>query len=110
MDGKFLGKINNISFGFGGYQDAEFGVSLDFRYDKGMGVGNFRGCWGDPPSDSAKWTLKEQTEQWGQMVRWVADLCKKAGVQEFYQLKNKPVEVIIEGNTLKSWRLLEEVL
>jgi hypothetical protein len=43
-------------------------------------------------------------------MRYVSKLLKEAKVDSVDKLKGKPVEVTFEGNTLKSWRILTEVL
>lgn len=43
-------------------------------------------------------------------MRFISKLLKEAKVDEVYQLKGKPVEVTFEGNMLKEWRLLTEVI
>jgi hypothetical protein len=44
------------------------------------------------------------------MVKKVNKLLKDAKVTSIDQLKGKPIEIINEGLTLKSWRILTEVL
>jgi hypothetical protein len=43
-------------------------------------------------------------------MRYVSTLLKEAKVNSVDMLKGKPVEVTFDGNTLKSWRILTEVL
>jgi hypothetical protein len=43
-------------------------------------------------------------------MRYVSSLLKDAKVNSVDQLKGKPVEVTFDGNMLKSWRILTEVL
>lgn len=108
---KKIGKIKSISFGMGGYQDACLGVSVSLGSEKECwGVGDFRGTWADGPSQYAKWTVEDQSKTWAEMVRWVAGLLKSAKVSSLDKLKGIPVEVEFEGLSLKSWRILEEVL
>lgn len=105
---KELGKIRNISFGYGGYQDAMLGVSVTLVAD-GWGVGDYRGTWAER-SEYAKWTVEDQMRIFAETCIWIRDLLKAAKVQTIDQLKGIPVEVTFEGNVLQSWRILTEVL
>lgn len=108
---KFIGKIDDVQFGYGGYDDAMFGLSLYFRSDKGSwGVGDFKGTWAFPPSDTAEWTIESQTILWGEMVRFIVGICSDAQVKNVLDLKGKPVEVSFENGMLESWRILTEVI
>ena len=112
---KQLAKISRATFGFGGYQDAQFGLSLTFE-SPGSGVGTFEGAWASPPSEHAKWTEQDQTEAFAKAVRLLRDTLKKAKKEHVAQLVGTPVELTFPGDgsslgmTLESWRVLEEVL
>jgi hypothetical protein len=95
---KELMKIEHLRFGAGGYDDAMFGFSFTLTGD-GSGCGDFWGCW-----------AKDIGEHFGGVAERVKELMKAAKVDEFYQLKGKPVEVIFNGGRLESWRILTEVL
>jgi hypothetical protein len=43
-------------------------------------------------------------------MRYVSKLLKESKVDSVEKLKGKPVEVTFEGNMLKEWRILTEVL
>jgi hypothetical protein len=43
-------------------------------------------------------------------MRYVSKLLKDAKVSSVDELKGKPVEVTFDGNMLKEWRILTEVL
>lgn len=103
-----LGKIQSICFGYGGYQGAMLGVSVTLG-GAGWGVSDHRGTWAER-SEFAKWTVEDQMKIWADVCVWVRDLLKDAKVQSLDQLKGIPVEVTFEGNVLKSWRILKEVL
>lgn len=109
MEEKLLGKITSVRFGYGGYQEAMLGIWLDFS-GKGFGISDGRGTWVTDPGKSHEWSKADQTKIWGEMVRWIRDIMRKAHVEELSQLKGKPVEVTIEDQALKSWRILTEVL
>lgn len=107
-----LGKISNVRFGHGGYQDCCLGLSLTFE-GKNWGVGTFIGAW-DPESIPAdkhtKWTEADRDAEMVKMLRKFSKLLKQAKVDNVNGLKNIPVEVEFEGQSLKEWRILEEVL
>ena len=108
---KEIGKIKSIAFGWGGYQDAMIGVSVDLGSDKdSWGVGDFRGAWGTKVDKYTKWTDEERLIELGKTCMWVKGLLSDAKVQTLDKLKGTPVEVTFEGNTLKSWRILTEVI
>lgn len=105
-----LGKIRSVKFGFGGYQDCQVGLSLDFEF-KGSGCGTFvGGSWNFGPDAHAKWTLDDQTKAYGETMRKIVELMKKAKVDDVTKLKDIPVEVTFNNMVLDSWRVLEEVL
>lgn len=104
-----FGKIEHISLGFGGYQDAQFGLTVNLG-GKGWAVGDFKGYWGFNPDKRCKWTIEDQAKAFKDVMFLILKLLKEANVNDLYQLKGKPVAVIMENNTLKSWRLLTEVL
>jgi hypothetical protein len=106
-----IGKIKSVKFGAGGYDDAMLGVSFTLGSDKtSWGVGDFFGTWASPPSEHAKWTVRDQTKTWGEMVRRIGQLLIDANVSDISKLVGKPVEVTFENGTLKSWRILTEVI
>lgn len=106
---KKLGKITLFQFGFGGYQDAQIGVSIDIS-GEGWGVGDFWGMWSRKPNSFCKWTVKDQDEEHAKLVRRIQKLLEDAKKTHIGQLVGLPVEVTFQDNTLKSWRILKEVL
>lgn len=112
---KYLGKITHISFGLGGYQDVQLGLSVTLD---GGGIGTnvfIGGAWDynfiKEPGESARWTEKDRTKIMIDMLRKISDLLKAAKVNSIDELKGKPIEMTIEDlNTLKDWRILTEVL
>jgi hypothetical protein len=109
---KRLGKILKVSFGVGGYQDVQFGLHVTLG-DSGWGVGMSKACW-DPArmerSEFAKWTEADRDVDLVMVSRYVSKLLKDANVSDVSQLLGKPVEVTFDGNTLKDWRILTEVI
>ena len=108
---KKLGKIESVRFGMGGYQDAMFGLSLSFEFS-GSGVCDFFGTWGPTIdcSEHCQWTEDDRDKDHAKTMRRIADLLVEAKVDDVSKLKGKPVEAEFNGNTLKSWRLLTEVI
>lgn len=109
MNGTFLGKIISVRFGMGGYQDAQFGLSLTFQFDGSICVTTFIGTWADYP-EHARYT-REQWSQWRlEALDKLQETMRLAKVDDVTKLLGKPVEVVTEGNALSSWRILAEVL
>ena len=104
-----LGKINNIRFGFGGYDDAMFGVSFELD-GAGWGVNDFWGQWTSDPSPHAQWTKEDRMKDRSEMIDRLIELFNKAKVNNIDKLVGKPIEITFKDNWLKSWRILEEVL
>lgn len=108
---KRIGKINHICLGYGGYQDAQFGLSVDLTSKDGWGVSDFKGFWStDTKSKGCKWTEKDRDESFAKTMRLINELLSKSNKKSLNDLKNVPVEVVFENQMLKSWRILEEVI
>ena len=109
---KRLGKIQSVRFGHGGYQDACIGLSVTLG-DGSWGVSDFQGGW-DPEmikhSEHSKWTEKDRSKINDETVRFVSKLLKEAKVDSVDKLNNIPIEAKFDGNMLKEWRILTEVL
>jgi hypothetical protein len=108
MDKK-LGRIDSVRIGFGGYQDAQLGISFTLA-GKSWGVGDFWGYWASAPSENAKWTTEDQCKSLGETFLRIGSLLKDANCQDVKDLAGVPVEVTLDGNMLKSWRVLTEVI
>lgn len=108
---KRIGKIKSISFGLGGYQDAQIGVSVTLGSDtESWSVGDFRGYWAMNRDDHCKWSEEDRIEHLGGVCLWVRNLLNFAKKQRLDQLAGVPVEVTFDGNTLKDWRILTEAI
>lgn len=107
-----LGKIKSIRFGHGGYQDCGIGLSIELGGDA-WGVGWWMGAW-DPNlmghSEYYKWTESDRSNDMVAVVRKISDMLKEAKVTDITKLKGIPVSCTFEGQTLKDWRILTEVL
>ena len=110
---KYLGKISSVTFGYGGYQEVCFGLTLTFEFDS-SGISTFIGTWGigTKVDKHTKWTEADRDKIFPDLVKEINSLLDKAKVKDIYQLKGVPVEVICggTGSPLESWRILEEVL
>ena len=109
---KKLGKIESVSFGLGGYQGTMLGLHVTLG-DGSWGVSDTKGNWDSEQiecSDHCKWTESDRDEWFAEIMRYVSKLLKDAKVSSVDELKGKPVEVTFDGNMLKEWRILTEVL
>lgn len=106
---KELGRIQTARFGYGGYQDAMIGVGFTLG-DGTWGVSDFRGAWGIDRSENAHWTEVNRLIELGETCMWLRDILKAAKRQTVSDLVGTPIEATFDGLTLKSWRVLTEVL
>lgn len=107
-----LGKIQEVRVGMGGYQEAMFGVGFTLG-GEGWGVGDWWGFWSPSHlkwTEHCKWTEQERLDALRDTFVRLDALMKDAKVTDSAKLKGVPVEVTIEENTLKRWRILSEVL
>jgi len=106
---KRIGKIGKVKFGHGGYQEAMIGISFNLESD-GWGVQDFWGTWAMERSDHHEWTQDSRRNHLGDMVMKINSLLEDAKKTNISDLKDVPVEVLFNGNSLTSWRILTEVL
>jgi hypothetical protein len=106
-----IGKIKSISVGFGGYQGAMLGLSVELG-GKSWGVCDFKGSWGPDISHSehCKWTEESRREAHADTMTLIGKLLKDANKNCVTELQGVPVEVLLDRNTLNSWRILTEVI
>jgi hypothetical protein len=104
-----LGKITSIKFGV---CEGRLGLHVEFGGPFG-GVGWRFTTW-DPTkikkSKHAVWTEKERSKFHDELVRLISKFLDEAKVNSVEELKDTPVELVFDNNTLKSWRILTEVL
>ena len=107
MTEKKLGKIDFAEFGT--IKDYPFliGLQLGFQLGDKTGIGD-GGRY--TVNISPEWETRERTETITQTIEFVNDILKAAKVHYVSGLINKPVEVTIENNTFKDFRILTEVL
>ena len=109
MTEKQLGKIDFAEFGT--IKDYPFliGLQLGFQLGDKTWIGD-GGRYTVNISPNCKWETRERTETITQTIEFVNDILKAAKVNYVSELINKPVEVTIENNTFKDFRILTEVL
>lgn len=113
MNRKELGKIEKVEFGHCGYQESFVGLRVEFKFNTCTHVSDdIRGGWyqGNEWTENCKWSIEGNRLQHAIMVEQVSQTLIDAKCEYISQLKGKPVELIIENNCLKSWRILTEVL
>jgi hypothetical protein len=98
-----LGRISNASFGWGGHQDAMIGLTVGLA-GQSWAVGDF---WGVFPDGEDEISVDKVS---GATLRRLAELLAKAKVKSVDKLVGIPVEITFDGQVLKSWRVLTEVL
>ena len=105
---KKLGKIENVKFGIGGYQDAMIGLHVTLSSDN-WSICDSYSAWDAETikwSERCKWTEVDRDKQYAEILRYVSKLLKDAKVDSVDELKGIPVEVIFDGSILKDWRVL----
>ena len=109
MTGKILGKITSAEYGM--VRDYPFLFGLQLRFN--LGDGTSVGCGSRYTVNigkACKWTAEERQNAITNSVDEVNKILNDAKVSFVSQLVNKPVEVEIEQNCFKSFRILTEVL
>ena len=104
-----IGKITSVSFGFGGYQDVQFGISISVQTETGSACTG-RWMWTNEPDKHTKWTVADQDAEYANIMRYIIELMSKAKVDRVQDLKGKPIEAIWDGNWLEEIRILTEVI
>ena len=113
MQGTFLGKIESIKFGL--FDHSKLGLIIDFKFNLCCGVSDITNLIWDPESVKVdkytNWTESDRDKKLAEIMRYISKLLSEAKVDDITKLAGKPVEVTIdEFNSLKSWRILTEVL
>lgn len=111
MTEKRIGKIQDVRFGHGGYQDAMIGISFTLGSDKeSWNCGDFWGEWATKRSKECKWTEQDRIDHLGATVMRINKLLDDAKVSNIQQLVGKPIEITFEGQVRKEWRILTEAV
>lgn len=107
MTEKRLGKIDSVKFGFVPDYPFLFGLILSFKLGNRSGIG----CsYTVNISDACKWSPDERSKGIEKTIDKIVEIMKDAQVNYVTQLQDVPVEVTIENNTFKDFRILTEVL
>ncbi|PGE00052.1 hypothetical protein [Bacillus pseudomycoides] len=110
MEQKYLGKI--VKAEFGTHRDRPFlmGLQLEFRFGDNSGVS----CGGRHLiniSDECKWDYEEQKNiAFQKALNYIHKILEEAKVNTVSELVGKPIEIKIENQMYKSFRILTEVL
>ena len=105
---KELGRIKSATFGRGGYQDAMIGFAVELG-GEAWGVSDFVGTW-EKRSERAHYSEAEWALQRLAALDRLQETLTAAKKDDVARLVGVPIEATFEGNTLKSWRVLTEVL
>lgn len=109
---KILGKISSIYFGLGGYQGATLGLHISFSMT-GSGVSTSISAWdyeNIKHTKNCQWDEDARTEQYIKIIKQISKYLSEAKVDRIEKLNGVPVEITMEGNCLKEWRILTEVI
>lgn len=109
MTGKILGKISFAEFGTIRDYPNFIGLQVGFNLADSCSVMD-GGQYCVNISKECRWEECERRQAITVSVEKIDKILKDAKVNYVSELKNKPVEVEIEKNTFKSFRILTEVL
>ena len=107
-----LGKLEKVSFGLGGYQEACIGFSATIS-GQGWGVSTNTSAWDVNKikhTEHCKWTEADRDAEYIKLVKYVSGLLNAAKVDTVDQLNGIAVEATFDDNTLSECRILTEVL
>lgn len=110
MNGKQLGKITFAEFGT--IKDYPFCMGLQLQFKMGGGGVGDGGKYtvNMTQNENCKYTREEQKEYIVENVEHLYALLKSAKCNYVSELVGKPVEIEIESNHFKGFRILTEVL
>ncbi len=110
MNRKELGRIKSATFGLGGYQECQIGFWLTLG-GEGWGVSaSGGGAWAIERTEHCKWTEEDRAREVAKAAMKLADTLRLAKKERVQDLVGVPVECTFDGNLLKDWRVLTEVL
>lgn len=105
MDGKVLGKITKVRYGFDDH--LTFGA---YFHLEGSGFGVVASVATGPHHQRNGESLQDFQARMGRVSARLVLAMQEAKVQNLHEMEGKPVEVEFEGNMIKDWRILTEVL
>lgn len=109
MTEKVLGKITSANFGQVKDYPFLFGLQLYFKLGDGSLVGS-GSTYTINISEECRWEKSEREAAIVHMIETTNKTLEDAKVNFIHDLINKPVEVEIDKNTFKDFRILTEVL
>lgn len=105
---KLLGKIDFAEFGT--IKEHPFLIGLQLRFSiNGIGVMNC-GKYTVNITQQCRWVNNNQEETVTKLVEYIYKILNDAKVHYVSQLVGKPVEVTLDHNCFKDFRILKEVL
>ena len=108
MTEKFLGKITSAKFGT--VKDYPFLMGLQLRFSfNGSSIGD-GGKYTVNLSNHCNWENKNRSETIEKSIEFINKILEDAKCNYVNELINKPVELTIENNTFKDFRILTEVI
>lgn len=108
MDGKFLGKIDLVEYGTVIDYPSFMGLILGFTMSGYEVMSGMKYTVNISPE--CRWEETERQDAITKNVEFIHNILKDAKVKYVSELIGKPVEVTIEKNTFKDFRILTEVL
>lgn len=109
MTEQVLGKITSAEYGMVSDYPFLFGLQLYFKLGNATGIG----CGSKYTfniSNECRWTKEERQIAITNSIDELHQILIAAKVDYVSQLVGKPVEVTIESNTFKNFRILTEVI
>lgn len=109
MTEKVLGKITRAEFGTDKDHPFMIGLQLSFSF-QGSGVSDGGKYTINIDKKCRAWEKNERSQAVTEMIENIYDLLNTAKVNYISQLVGKPVEVTLEDDLFKGFRILTEVL
>ena len=107
MTGKFLGKITRAEYGQDKDRPFLFGLFLTFETPS-FGI---CGTYATNIDEECKWDYPEQRAEYlVKNIEKINKILEDAKCSYVSELKGKPVEITVDGNLFKDFRILTEVL
>jgi len=78
---KYLGKIDSINFGLGGYQESMLGLHICFSFDKHSFVCTSHSTWDFTTIDhtqNTKWTEQNRQDTYADIMCYISKLLNEA--------------------------------
>lgn len=107
---KVLGKITSAEYGICPDYPFFFGLRLTFSLDGGSRVVGSSTKYMFNISKNCKWENMNRNEAIAGLVDDLHEILNEAKVNHVSELVGKPVEVTLDGNVYKDFRILTEVL